>query len=46
MLAYLFESGKLVVTFITNYLFDGRRRPVDSDVFLMIDFINHKIMII
>jgi hypothetical protein len=28
------------VTFTTNYSFNGRRRPVDSDALLMTDFMN------
>jgi hypothetical protein len=33
----------MCVTFMTNYFFSGSDVPVDSDVFLMTDFINFKI---
>jgi hypothetical protein len=31
------------VAFTTNYFFNGRRRPVDSDALLVTDFVNLKI---
>jgi hypothetical protein len=33
----------MVVVFTANYFFSERRRPVNSDVFLVINFVNLKI---
>jgi hypothetical protein len=33
----------IVVVFMVNYFFSGRRRPVDNEVLLVIDFMNLKI---
>jgi hypothetical protein len=33
----------MVVVFTANYFFNERRRPVNTDVFLVINFVNLKI---
>jgi hypothetical protein len=36
----------ICVVFMTNYFFNGRWRPVDSETFLLTDFVNLKIKLI
>jgi hypothetical protein len=40
---YLNPRFNMYIIFMTNYFFSGRRHPIDSETFLVTDFINLKI---